>query len=105
MFKAITTSDNTANDKLMRSVGGPEAVRAMIARKGLGAIRFYDGERALQSEDRRADLEPELFDRQRLLRRAQRACRCRSARRPFDRYVDDPYDGAAPSAIVTALPG
>ena len=23
MFKAITTSDNTANDKLMRSVGGP----------------------------------------------------------------------------------
>ena len=27
MFKAITTSDNTANDKLMRSVGGPAAVR------------------------------------------------------------------------------
>src|SRR3954454_21429995 len=27
MFKAITTSDNTCNDKLMRSVGGPEAVR------------------------------------------------------------------------------
>src|SRR5206468_11396792 len=31
MFKAITTSDNTANDRLMRSVGGPAAVRAMIA--------------------------------------------------------------------------
>ena len=27
MFKAITTSDNTANDKLMRSVGGPKTVR------------------------------------------------------------------------------
>ena len=50
MFKAITTSDNTANDKLMRSVGGPKAVRAMIAAKGLGAIRFYNGERALQSK-------------------------------------------------------
>ncbi len=48
LFKAITTSDNTANDKLMRSVGGPSAVRAMIAAKRLGAIRFYDGERALQ---------------------------------------------------------
>src|SRR4051812_20016344 len=49
MFKAITTSDNTANDKLMRSVGGPTAVRGMIAAKQLGAIRFYNGERALQS--------------------------------------------------------
>ena len=36
MYKAITTSDNTANDKLMRSVGGPTAVRAMIAQKRLG---------------------------------------------------------------------
>ena len=30
LTRAITTSDNTANDKLMRSVGGPAAVRAMI---------------------------------------------------------------------------
>ena len=49
MVKAITTSDNTANDKLMRSVGGPDAVREMIKAKHLGAIRFYNGERALQS--------------------------------------------------------
>ena len=54
MVKAITTSDNTANDKLMRSVGGPEAVRAMIKAKHLGAIRFYNGERALQSRRSRA---------------------------------------------------
>src|SRR4051794_11742931 len=49
MLRAITTSDNTANDKLMRAVGGPAAVRAMIARKHLGAIRFANGERAMQS--------------------------------------------------------
>ncbi|MEO7277708.1 MAG: serine hydrolase, partial [Sphingomicrobium sp.] len=49
MFKAVTTSDNTANDKVLRLVGGPKAVRAMIAAKGLGAIRFGDGERDLQS--------------------------------------------------------
>ena len=30
MFTAITESDNTANDKLMRSIGGPQAVRDMI---------------------------------------------------------------------------
>ena len=34
----------------MRSIGGPEAVRDMIERKGLGSIRFYEGERALQSK-------------------------------------------------------
>ncbi len=50
LFTAITESDNTANDKLMRSVGGPQAVRDMIAAKNLGSIRFYDGERALQSK-------------------------------------------------------
>ena len=49
LFKAITTSDNTANDKLMRVAGGPAAVRRFIADRGLGAIRFYEGERALQS--------------------------------------------------------
>ena len=51
MFQAITKSDNTCNDKLMRSVGGPAAVRDDDRRaSGLGAIRFYDGERALQSK-------------------------------------------------------
>jgi beta-lactamase class A len=35
--RALTKSDNTANDFLMRKVGGPEAIRAMISAKGLGA--------------------------------------------------------------------
>jgi beta-lactamase class A len=34
----------------MRSIGGPQAVRDMITSKGLGSIRFYEGERALQSK-------------------------------------------------------
>ena len=50
LVRAITTSDNTANDRLMRAVVGPAAVRSMIARKGLGAIRFANGERAMQSK-------------------------------------------------------
>ena len=49
LFEAITKSDNTANDKLMRSVGGPDAVRGFIARRNITGVRFYDGERALQS--------------------------------------------------------
>src|SRR6185437_6424756 len=43
MTREITQSDNTANDKLMRSVGGAQAVRAMIVRKHLGSIRFANG--------------------------------------------------------------
>ena len=38
--RALVESDNAANDKLMRSIGGPKAVRDMIAAKNLGQIRF-----------------------------------------------------------------
>ncbi|MFY8076651.1 MAG: serine hydrolase, partial [Sphingorhabdus lacus] len=47
--QAITASDNTANDSLLRTAGGPQAVRAFMTRKKLSAIRFGPGERALQS--------------------------------------------------------
>jgi beta-lactamase class A len=102
MFKAITTSDNTCNDKLMRSVGGPGAVRDMIERKHLGAIRFYNGERALQSKIAGLIWSPSysignaFYDARDALPKSVREA-------AFNRYVEDPYDGAAPSAIVAAL--
>ena len=102
MFKAITTSDNTANDKLMRSVGGAEAVRTMIANKHLGAIRFFNGERALQSKiagliwSRSYSIGGAFFD-------ARNALPYSARKAAFDRYVADPYDGASPNAIVNAL--
>src|SRR4051795_2941700 len=102
MFKAITTSDNTANDKLMRVVGGPAAVRGMIKAKHLGAIRFYNGERALQSRIAGLTWNPAysigtaFFDARDALPPAVRKA-------AFDRYVNNPYDGAAPSAIASAL--
>ena len=101
-IKAITTSDNTANDKLMRAVGGADAVRAMIRAKNLGAIRFYDGERALQSRIAGLIWTPgysigrAFYDARDALPKAVRKA-------AFDRYVEDPYDGAAPNAIVNAL--
>ena len=102
MFKAITTSDNTANDKLMRSVGGAEAVRAMIRAKNLGAIRFYDGERALQS--RIAGLIwSQSYAIGRAFYDARNALPMAVRKKAFERYIEDPYDGAAPNAIVNAL--
>jgi len=102
MVKAITTSDNTANDKLMRSVGGPEAVRAMIRAKRLGAIRFYNGERALQSRIAGLIWSPS-YSIGNAFYEARDALPLSVRRSAFNRYVEDPYDGAAPSAIVTAL--
>jgi beta-lactamase class A len=102
LVRAITTSDNTANDKLMRLVGGPNAVRKMIAVKHLGAIRFYNGERALQSRIAGLAWSPAyslgtaFWDARNALPGAIRSA-------AFNRYVNDPYDGAAPIAIVSAL--
>jgi len=102
MVKAITTSDNTANDKLMRSVGGPSAVRAMIAAKQLGAIRFYNGERALQSRIAGLIWSPS-YSIGNAFYEARDALPLKVRKAAFNRYVEDPYDGAAPSAIVDAL--
>ena len=102
MFKAITTSDNTCNDKLMRSIGGPAAVRAMIADKGLGHIRFYDGERALQSKIAGL-IWSQSYSVGDAFSAARNALPYAVRKASFDRYIEDPYDGAAPSAIVSAL--
>ncbi|QNM82080.1 class A beta-lactamase [Sphingomonas sabuli] len=102
MKLAITTSDNTANDRLMRAAGGPQAVRAMIASKKLGSIRFYDGERALQSRiagliwSQSYAIGSAFFE-------ARNALPMTVRRAAFNKYIDDPYDGAAPAAIVSAL--
>ena len=102
MFDAITSSDNTANDKLMRTIGGPPAVRAMIAAKGLGAIRFYDGERALQSRIAGLVWSP-AYSIGNAFTKARNALPLGLRRSSFEHYVSYPYDGAAPIAVATAL--
>jgi len=102
MVRQMTQSDNTANDKLMRSVGGPAAVRAMIKAKHLGAIRFDNGERALQSRIAGLSWNPSYSIGSAFFQ-ARDALPPDVRKAAFDRYVADPYDGAAPSAIVAAL--
>ena len=102
MFDAITKSDNTANDKLMRTIGGPVAVREVIAAKGLGAIRFYDGERVLQS--RIAGLVwSQNYSVGNAFAKARNALPVALRRSSFEHYIGDPYDGAAPIAVATTL--
>ena len=102
LHDAITMSDNTCNDKLMRTVGGASGVRDMIVKKGLGSIRFYDGERALQSKIAGLIWSPS-FSTGGGFERARNALPLSLRRSLLQRYIDDPYDGAAPASIVKAL--
>ncbi len=102
LVEAITKSDNTANDKLMRVAGGPDAVRAFIADRRLGSIRFYDGERALQS--RIAGLTwSQSYSIGDAFYKARNALPLGVRQTLFNRYIDDPYDGAAPAALADTL--
>ncbi len=102
LIEAMTKSDNTANDKLMRVIGGPAVVRRFIADRGLGAIRFYEGERALQS--RIAGLTwSQSYSIGDSFYRARNALPLSVRRSLFNRYIDDPYDGASPAAIAGTL--
>jgi len=102
LYTAITESDNTANDKLMRSIGGPQAVRDMIDAKGLGSIRFYDGERALQSKVAGL-IWTQSYSIGDAFYKARGALPLAVRRASFERYIADPYDGASPRAVALAL--
>ncbi|WP_294123027.1 serine hydrolase [Sphingomonas sp.] len=102
LFTAITESDNTANDKLMRSIGGPQAVRDMIAAKNLGSIRFYEGERALQSKIAGL-IWSQSYSIGDAFYKARGALPMAVRKASFERYIADPYDGAAPHSVALAL--
>ena len=99
---SIRASDNTANDSLLRTVGGPQAVKSFIARKNLGAIRFGPGERALQSGIAGLDWKQEYAIGRRFYA-ARDAVPLATRQAALDRYLNDPIDGASPQAIVRAL--
>ena len=99
---AITKSDNTANDSLLRTIGGPQAVRDFIEQKGLGKIRFGPGERLLQSGIAGMDWQQDYAMGNRFTEaRAKLSYDQRKV--ALDRYLADPVDGASPIAVVNAL--
>lgn len=100
--QAITASDNTANDSLLRTAGGPQAVRAFMTRKKLSAIRFGPGERALQSGIAGMEWKQEYAIGRRFYV-ARDAVPLATRKAALDRYLADPVDGASPEAIVRAL--
>jgi beta-lactamase class A len=102
MNRAMTQSDNTANDTLLRAVGGPEAVRGFLARRYIKDIRFGPGERLLQATT--AGLEwRQDYAIGRNFYAARNKLPMATRERALDNYLASPPDGAAPASIVAAL--
>ena len=99
---AITHSDNLANDSLLRTVGGPAAVRACIAKKDLGSIRFGPGERLLQAGTAGLTWQ-QSYSVGRNFETARAALPAATRRAAMDNYLANPVDGASPAAIASAL--
>ncbi|WP_253190360.1 serine hydrolase [Sphingomonas sp. LM7] len=102
MRRAMQMSDNTCNDKLLRLVGGPQAVRDFIARKQLGTIRFGPGEKLLQAGTAGLEWRPEYsMGNSFAVARSKLSADVRRA--AYEAYIKDPPDGAAPIAIADSL--
>jgi beta-lactamase class A len=102
MFRALTQSDNTCNDIVLRHAGGPGAVRAMLERNRLDGIRFGPGERLRQAGIAGLQWQP-AFSHGNAFFAARSAVPVERRRAAFERYVDDPVDGATPNGITNGL--
>lgn len=99
---ALASSDNTANDVLLRHAGGPDAVRSFIEKNSLGKIRFGPGERLLQSGIAGMEWKQNLsYGRTFYAARAKIPVEQRQ--QSLNAYLADPVDGASPIAIARAL--
>lgn len=102
MYDALVSSDNHANDFLLRELGGPEAIRSVLSDKGIDDVRFGDGERLMQAKIAGLEWNPSYSLGNNFSRaRSRLPASQRSA--AFNAYVEDPYDGASPMALARAL--
>ena len=102
MYRALTQSDNTCNDAVLRRAGGPDAVRAFLRDKGIQGVRFGPGERLLQSSI--AGMEwKQRYSVGGAFYAARRAVPASTRHQAFERYIANPMDGATPLGIVDAL--
>lgn len=102
LLAAMTTSDNLANDSLLRTVGGPAAVRAFLTRSAIGGIRFGPGERLLQAGTAGLTWRQSYAEGNGFLE-ARAALPLEVRRAALERYLADPVDGAQPEQVVLAL--
>jgi beta-lactamase class A len=100
--RALTRSDNTANDRILRRVGGPEEVEEFLDDRDIEGIRFGPDERTKQSAiagltwNQSYSYGNSFYEARDEVPDAVR----RSA---FESYLADPIDGATAEGIALAL--
>lgn len=99
---ALTLSDNTANERLLRRVGGPAQIDRTLARKGLSGIRFGPGEKALQSGIAGIRWQDSLSVG-RNFENARAKLPMALRQKALGNYLANPADGATPAGITHAL--
>jgi beta-lactamase class A len=100
--RAIARSDNSANDRLLRRVGGPEVVQDWLDANDIFGVRFGADERTKQSAI--AGLEwRQSYSYGNAFFEARDRVPDEQRREAFEFYLAGPIDGATPLAIASAL--
>jgi beta-lactamase class A len=99
---ALITSDNAANDMLIRSVGGPAVVTRAIVDKGLQGLAVGGTEREVQTRTAGLEWRPE-YGRTWIFKQARALLPDEVRDQALATYLAHPPDGATPDGIVTAL--
>jgi beta-lactamase class A len=99
---ALIESDNSANDTLIREVGGPGVVTRAIADKGLTGLAVGGTERDVQTKTAGLEWRPE-YGQTWIFKQARAALPDDVRDQALANYLANPPDGATPDGIVTAL--
>lgn len=102
MRHALIESDNAANDRLIREVGGPGVVTLTIADKGLHGLAVGGTEREVQTKTAGLEWRPE-YGVTWMFKQARAALPDDIRDQALTTYLTNPPDGATPDGIVTAL--
>jgi beta-lactamase class A len=102
LSRMVVDSDSAATDVLLKRLGGPPAVRAMLQRHQIEGIRVDRDERHLQTEIVGLSWHPEYVDAS-ALRKAIEAVSEVRRQKAFDSYLADARDTATPDGMATLL--
>ncbi|HEX7887495.1 MAG TPA: serine hydrolase [Phenylobacterium sp.] len=100
--RALVESDNAANDKLMRELGGPDGVAATLRDMGLTGVKVGAYERDLQASTAGLVWQAD-YGVGWNFQAAREALPMATRQAAMDAYLADPLDGVAPAEITTAL--
>lgn len=99
---ALIESDNAANDRLIREVGGPAVVTRVIAEKRLSGVAQGGTERDVQTRTAGLVWRPE-YGQTWIFKQARAQLPDEVRDQALANYLANPPDGATPEGIATAL--